>query len=183
MTLNSITDKSHVILVDEIDNQIGVMEKIEAHQKALLHRAVSVFIFNSGGEWILQRRALGKYHSNGLWTNTCCSHPYPGESSLEAAKRRLMEEMGMKCDLKEIFTFTYKASLDNELTEYELDHVFIGISDDLPQINEEEVWEWKAVSKSNLYMDLNINSHMYTVWFRKLYESVGNYFSGNTENN
>lgn len=161
-----------VILVDSDDNQIGVSEKMEAHRKALLHRAVSVFIINSKGEWLLQRRALSKYHSNGLWTNTCCSHPYPNETSIDAANRRLVEEMGMKSLLNELFSFTYKEVLDNELTEYELDHVFIGISDENPRINLNEVMDWKYISFGDLRNDIELNPNNYTVWFKKIFERV-----------
>lgn len=162
----------HVILVDENDIQIGTMEKMEAHEKALLHRAISVFLLNSKGEWLLQRRALNKYHSNGLWTNTCCSHPYPNETSSEAAKRRLKQEMGLETNLKEIFHFTYKEPLDNKLTEHELDHVFIGTTNVEPIINQEEVVEWKYISYSDLLYDLKNNPENYTVWFRKIFERV-----------
>ncbi len=161
-----------VVLVDSDDNQIGVSEKMEAHRKALLHRAVSVFICNSKGEWLLQRRALDKYHSKGLWTNTCCSHPYPNESSIDAANRRLMEEMGMRCELNELFSFTYKEVLDNDLTEYEFDHVFIGISDEKPTINLEEVMEFKYIDFSDLHKDIGLNPNNYTVWFKMIYERV-----------
>jgi len=170
-------DKTHVILVDNNDIQIGIMEKMEAHKKALLHRAISVFIINTKGEWLLQRRALNKYHSNGLWTNTCCSHPFPGESNLEASNRRLMEEMGMKCKLKELFSFTYKEELDNDLTEYEFDHVFYGFSDELPKVNSDEVMEYKYMNYFNLYKDINANPDNYTVWFKKIYERVYQYLS------
>ena len=135
-----------MILVDESDNPVGLMEKMEAHRKALLHRAISVFIINSKSEWILQKRALDKYHSKGLWTNTCCSHPLPGESDIESANRRLVEEMGIHCKLKKLFSFVYKEKLDDELTEYEYDHVFIGISDTEPDINISEVVAWKKLS-------------------------------------
>jgi len=175
MASKSLTDETFVILVDEIDNPIGVMEKMEAHRKACLHRAVSVFIMNSKGDWILQRRAFSKYHSNGLWTNTCCSHPYPNESSLAAANRRLTEEMGIDCSLKEIFSFLYMEPLDNELTEYELDHIFVGISDDFPKLNIEEVAEWKAISFSELHTDVITNPDTYSVWFRKLYKRVNDF--------
>ena len=119
----------YVILVDENDNETGMMEKMEAHQKALLHRAISVFICNTKGEWLLQRRASNKYHSSCLWTNACCSHPHPGETYSKAASRRLKEEMGIETLLTEIFSFTYKANMENGLTEHELDHVFVGITD------------------------------------------------------
>jgi len=169
--------ETQVILVDSNDNQIGTMEKMEAHRKALLHRAISVFIFNTKGEWLLQRRALDKYHSGGLWTNTCCSHPFPGESVIEAANRRLKEEMGMKSKLKELFSFTYKEPLDNELTEYEFDHVISGISDSSPIINIDEVMEYKYVSYYYLYNDLRSNPNNYTVWFKKIFERVHQYIS------
>jgi isopentenyl-diphosphate Delta-isomerase len=161
-----------VILVDEQDNQIGLMPKTEAHKKALLHRAISVFIFNSNGEWLLQRRALTKYHSSGLWTNTCCTHPMPGETNMDAANRRLRQEMGMQCPLKELFSFTYKEALDNELTEHEFDHVFIGITDSIPQINPNEVTEFNYINYSELILDIQKNPNHYTVWFKKIVERV-----------
>jgi isopentenyl-diphosphate Delta-isomerase len=161
-----------VILVDEKDNEIGLMPKTEAHKKALLHRAISVFIFNSDGKWLLQRRALNKYHSGGMWTNTCCTHPLPNESNIDAANRRLRQEMGMQCSLKELFNFTYKEALDNELTEYELDHVFIGISDFIPRINAVEVAEFKYVKFKYLSLDIKKNPSHYTVWFKQIIERV-----------
>lgn len=165
-------DEPFVILVDEKDNETGKLGKLEAHRKALLHRALSVFIINSAGEWILQRRALNKYHSNGLWTNTCCSHPYPGETCPEAAKRRLLEEMGMHSELKEIFHFTYKEKLDNDLWEHELDHVFIGTTDDLPVVNQLEVMDWRAVSFDEIEREINDNPATFTAWFRHIYRQV-----------
>ncbi|MBK6284436.1 MAG: isopentenyl-diphosphate Delta-isomerase [Draconibacterium sp.] len=167
--------QDYVILVDENDNEIGAMQKMEAHQKALLHRAISVFICNLNGEWLLHKRASKKYHSNGLWTNTSCSHPFPGESNLDAANRRLMEEMGLKTDLVEIFSFTYKEPLDNELTEYELDHVFFGITDDKPVINPDEVDDWKYIPFNELEADIKKNPGNYTVWFLKIFNRVNEY--------
>ena len=161
-----------VILVDKNDKEVGQLEKMEAHRKALLHRAISVFICNTKGEWLLQRRAFDKYHSNGLWTNTCCSHPFPGETSLEAAKRRLAEEMGLQANLKEIFWFTYKEPLDNELTEHELDHVFVGVTDKLPVINTDEVNEWKYIGFDELKTDIANDPEKYTVWFKMIFEEV-----------
>lgn len=161
-----------VILVDKNDRQIGTAGKMEAHHKGLLHRAVSVFIVNSRGEWILQKRAHDKYHSNGLWTNTCCTHPNPGETVEDSAQRRLMEEMGIKCDLIKLFTFIYREKLDRELTEHELDHVFLGITDNLPVINTQEVEEWEAVSYNDLHDDIRKNPSDYTFWFREIYERV-----------
>ena len=162
----------YIILVDENDKVTGILEKLEVHYKALLHRAVSVFIFNSKGEWILQQRALQKYHSKGLWTNTCCSHPYPGETCLQAASRRLLEEMGLQSDLREIFSFIYKEQLDNGMTEHELDHVFIGISDDLPALNHHEVMDWRNVSYTDLEREIAENPAHFTVWFRQIYRQV-----------
>lgn len=172
MTVNTQSDATYVILVDKEDNDIGMMEKMEAHRVPLLHRAVSVFVTNSKGEWILQQRAWGKYHSKGLWTNTCCSHPYPGETSLVAAHRRLVEEMGIECPLKEVFCFVYKEPVDDELIEYEFDHVFVGVSDDIPKLNCDEVSDWKAISFSDLDKDIRSFPDLYTVWFRKLYQQV-----------
>lgn len=164
-----------VILVDRNDVPTGTADKLEAHQNALLHRAVSVFLVNSKGEWLLQRRALDKYHSKGLWTNTCCTHPMPGESARHAAARRLTEEMGMTCRLRFLFSFIYKGELDNELTEHELDHVFLGFSDDLPVINREEVEDWKYTVFEELKKDVVANPSEYTYWFREIFEEVYNH--------
>ena len=132
-----------VILVDEKDKEIGLEEKIKAHKEGKLHRAFSVFVFNQKGEMLLQRRALTKYHSGGLWTNTCCSHPRKGEDVDKAASRRLKEEMGFSCGLKEVFSFIYKTGFDNGLMEHEFDHVFVGAYESEPKINPEEVAEYK----------------------------------------
>lgn len=155
-----------VILVDEQDHETGVMEKMEAHRQGLLHRAFSVFVFNGQGELLLQRRALSKYHSAGLWTNTCCSHPRPGEATLDAAHRRLREEMGMDCDLALKTTFIYKTPFDNGLTEHELDHVFTGRSDQQPLINTGEVegFAWKPLAV--IRKDMEAQPELYTSWFR-----------------
>jgi isopentenyl-diphosphate delta-isomerase len=155
-----------VILVDERDNQVGVMEKLQAHREGRLHRAISVFIFNSRGEMLLQQRAAGKYHSAGLWTNACCSHPRAGEAVEHAAARRLQEEMGMKCELKETFNFIYKAQLENQLTEYEFDHVFTGISDEIPMPEVAEVSKWKYIAVAKLVEDVASNPDQYTEWFK-----------------
>ena len=165
-------DYPYVILVDNDDNQTGITGKMDAHHKALLHRAVSVFIINSSGKWILQRRAFDKYHSRGLWTNTCCTHPQPGETNIEAAERRLNEEMGIECSLSELFSFVYREKLDNNLTEHELDHVFLGITDDIPVINTSEVEDWGAISYDDLHNDIQKNPSDYTYWFRMIYENV-----------
>ena len=164
--------KIYVVLVDESDKEIGIAEKMEAHRKSLLHRAISVFIVNSKGQWLLQRRALSKYHSQGLWTNACCTHPFPGESNVDAAKRRLLEEMGLSSDLRKLFHFTYIEKLDNELTEHELDHVFVGVTDDLPKINTDEVMDYKYIDFKDLNEDIKRNPQNYTVWFRMIFERV-----------
>ncbi len=165
-------DETKVILVDENDIQTGISGKLEAHEKALLHRAVSVFIINKQGEWLLQRRAFDKYHSNGLWTNACCTHPHPGESVFDAAKRRLKEEMGMACSVTWLFSFIYKEKLDNDLTEHELDHVFFGMTDDDPVINTEEVEEWKRMKYQEIEKEISEFPDKYTYWFKMIYQRV-----------
>lgn len=162
-------NEEYVILVDENDRQIGVMPKMEAHQKAMLHRAFSVFIFNDKNELMLQQRALQKYHSPGLWTNTCCSHQREGESNIEAGKRRLFEEMGFVTDLKETISFIYKAAFDNGLTEHEYDHVMIGYFNDEPRINLEEVANWKWMALDDVKIDLNMHPENYTAWFKIIF--------------
>ena len=162
-----------VVLVDENDHETGTCEKLAAHLSGELHRAISVFIFNSEKKMLLQKRALSKYHSGGLWTNACCSHPHPGESTLNAAKRRLQEEMGIKEEnLKYVFNFTYKAFLDNDLIEHELDHVFIGKTDEIPVPNSEEVSEWKYISISELEQNLKENPNAYTHWFKLIFDRI-----------
>jgi len=158
--------EEYVILVDEKDNETGVMEKMEAHEKALLHRAFSIFVFNDAGQMMLQRRAHSKYHSPGLWTNTCCSHPRPGESLAEATQRRLVEEMGFSCKLEEVFSFIYRAGFDHGLTEHEFDHVFTGRYNGDPAINPDEVAGWRWVSVPELLEDVRNKPEAYTVWFR-----------------
>lgn len=161
-----------VILVDQQDNPLGTMEKMEAHEKGVLHRAFSVFVFNAQQELMLQRRALSKYHSGGLWTNTCCSHPREGEEAIDAAHRRLVEEMGFDCKLSKAFQFIYKAELDNELTEHELDHVFIGQFEGEVKINPEEVHEYKYVSIDDLVQDIQQHPETYTEWFKICLQEV-----------
>ena len=158
-----------VVLVDENDNPIGLMEKIEAHEKALLHRAFSVFIFNKKGELMLQQRAASKYHSPLLWTNTCCSHQRDGETNLEAGKRRLFEEMGFNADLKELFSFVYKAPFDNGLTEHELDHVMVGYYENEPKINKDEVEAYRWMTLEDVKTDIEKNPQIYTVWFKIIF--------------
>jgi isopentenyl-diphosphate delta-isomerase len=155
-----------VILVDENDNELGSMEKIEAHKKAVLHRAFSIFIFNDAGQMMLQQRALSKYHSPGLWTNACCSHPRPGETLEEAIQRRIVEEMGFSCEMEKVLDFIYKAPFDHGLTEHELDHVFIGKYNADPVINPEEVEAWKWIELNELLFDVKANPANYTVWFK-----------------
>jgi isopentenyl-diphosphate delta-isomerase len=159
-----------VILVSEADDQLGLMEKMEAHKKGVLHRAFSVFIFNKSGQLLLQQRALGKYHSPGLWTNTCCSHQREGESNVEAGKRRLKEEMGFNCDLKEVFWFIYKADFDNGLTEHELDHVMVGYYNQDPVVNEQEVASFKWMSLKDVKDDISGNPGRYTEWFKIIFK-------------
>ncbi len=169
--------EEQVILVNEKDEQIGLMEKIEAHQKALLHRAFSVFVFNDKDEVMIQQRALGKYHSPGLWTNTCCSHQKPGETNTQAGERRLQEEMGFTTPLKEVTSFIYKAPFDNGLTEHEFDYILIGHYNDVPQINEEEVASWKWVTLDFLKKDIQANPDIYTAWFKIIFEKYYQYIS------
>ena len=159
-----------VILVDKDDNQIGLMPKMEAHEKAVLHRAFSVFIFNKKNELMLQQRALHKYHSPGLWTNTCCSHQRNGETNIEAGKRRLQEEMGFTTSLEEITSFIYKAPFDNGLTEHELDHVMIGNYEKAPNINPDEVADWKWMPLEDVKIDISNTPENYTVWFKIIFE-------------
>lgn len=161
-----------VILVDKDDLPIGLMEKMEAHEKGILHRAFSVFIFNSNNELLLQQRAIHKYHSGGLWTNTCCSHPRIEENNFDAANRRLQEEMGMVCDLQYLFNFTYRADFEDGLTEHELDHVFFGLSDKLPLINRSEVESYRYVDLNSLKTDIELHPELYTAWLKICLEKV-----------
>ena len=162
--------EEQVILVNEKDEPIGLMGKMEAHEKGLLHRAFSVFIFNSKQEVLLQQRAACKYHSPNLWTNTCCSHPRAGETNQQAGERRLQEEMGLQVPLREGFSFIYKAPFDNGLTEHEYDHVLVGYSDAQPQINPEEVASWKWLSLEAIKEDILQSPERYTAWFKIIFE-------------
>jgi isopentenyl-diphosphate Delta-isomerase len=155
-----------VVLVDEKDNAIGTMEKLEAHRQGKLHRAFSVLVFNSGGEMLLQKRASGKYHSAGLWTNACCSHPSPGEKIEDATRRRLREEMGIELQPEFSYSFIYKISLENDLIEHELDHVYTATFDGEPEINSSEVQDWKFVNMHWLRDDIQANPDAYTYWFK-----------------
>ncbi|MEA4935112.1 MAG: isopentenyl-diphosphate Delta-isomerase [Paludibacter sp.] len=164
--------ENDVILVDVNDQEIGSMNKMEAHHGAHLHRAISVFITNTKGEWLLQQRTIEKYHSKGLWSNTCCSHPAPGEKTGEAAARRLMQEMGISAKLTDMFSFTYRAELENELTEHEIDHVFWGISNDLPQPNPHEVMNYRYIDYASLKKELSSRPELYTEWFKMIADKV-----------
>lgn len=154
-----------LILVDENDTELGQMEKLEAHQKGLLHRAFSILIFNSNQEILLQQRAASKYHSPLLWTNTCCSHPRPKETIDVAAKRRLKEEMNLEVPLKNVFSFRYRAELDKNLIEHELDHVLFGFSDENPILNPEEAADFRWISLSDLKLEIQQNKSNFTQWF------------------
>lgn len=166
--------EEQVILVNSKDEQIGLMPKMEAHEKALLHRAFSVFIFNDENELLLQQRASHKYHSPNLWTNTCCSHQREGESNVGAGKRRLFEEMGFECEIKEIFSFIYQAPFDNGLTEHELDHVMIGYYNENPVINKEEVADYCWMKIDDIKQDIAKNPTKYTVWFKIIFKEYLN---------
>jgi isopentenyl-diphosphate delta-isomerase len=159
-----------VILVDPHDRQIGVEEKLKAHREGKLHRAISVFLFNERGEMLLQKRALNKYHSGGLWTNTCCSHPRPGEAIEHAAARRLQEEMGVVCALQKAFHFIYKAALDGGIIEHEFDHVFIGHYSGQVNPDANEVAEYRWLNISVVKNDLKNSFENYTVWFKIAWE-------------
>lgn len=168
--------EEQVILVDQLDNPLGTMGKMEAHEKAVLHRAFSVFIMNDKGETMLQQRAADKYHSPCLWTNTCCSHQRPGESNIEAGKRRLREEMGFETELRELFSFIYQAPFDNGLTEHELDHVMIGYYNEEPAINGDEVMDWKWMKPESIKQDMTERPERYTAWSRIIFDKFYNHF-------
>tara|TARA_R100001369_G_scaffold92561_1_gene138364 strand:- start:23322 stop:23840 length:519 start_codon:yes stop_codon:yes gene_type:complete len=165
-----------VILVNQKDEPIGLMPKMEAHEKGLLHRAFSVFIFNEKNELMLQQRALSKYHSPGLWTNTCCSHQREGESNIAAGKRRLQEEMGFSAELEDTISFIYKAPFDNGLTEHEFDHILVGNYNEEPKLNPEEAEDWKWMGLEEVAKDMEVNPSVYTEWFKiifdKYYQSI-----------
>lgn len=160
----------HVVLVDTDDREIGAMEKMEAHRKGMLHRAFSVLVYNSRGELLIQQRASGKYHSAGLWTNTCCSHPRPGETMKEASARRLREEMGITAETRFLYKFQYRVALENDLVEHELDHVFSATFDGNPDANPAEVQGWKFIPVQTLLADMKASPENYTYWFRMIME-------------
>ena len=172
--------EENVILVNDKDEPIGLMPKMEAHEKAVLHRAFSVFVLNSKNEIMLQQRAHHKYHSPLLWTNTCCSHQREGETNIEAGSRRLFEEMGFKTDLKELFHFIYKAPFDNGLTEHELDHVMIGYYNDAPNINPEEVEDWKWMPIEAVKTDIQNHPDLYTIWFKIIFDQFYHFLEEHT---
>ena len=165
-------NRNKVVLVDEKDNVLSEMEKLEAHSKGMLHRAFSVFIFNDKSEMLLQQRAKNKYHGAGLWTNACCSHPALNEDVCESASDRLEYEMGIKCDLQFLFSFIYHSPVENNLTEHEYDYVFVGKTNDLPKINPSEVENYQWSSTEKIAADLATNPENYTVWFRKIFSKV-----------
>lgn len=156
----------NVILVDHSDNELGLMEKLEAHLTGKLHRAFSIFIFNQNQELLIHKRADSKYHSGGLWTNTCCSHPRPGETLDQAAHRRLKEEMGFDCQLQHKFHFIYSANLENGLVENELDHVFFGRFDGIPVLNQEEASEWRSIGLNELQNEIEQDPSRFTAWLK-----------------
>jgi isopentenyl-diphosphate Delta-isomerase len=177
---------NQVVLVNESDETVGVMEKMDAHRTGVLHRAFSLFVINSSGEMLLQQRAFSKYHSGGLWTNTCCSHPYPNEEVSHAVHRRLQEEMGFDCPIEKFGTLLYKAEVGNGLTEHEYDHLFVGYYDKAPVANAEEVADWKYITLPELQLQLTLNPHNYTAWLRMAFpiflDKCGGYpFSALTE--
>jgi len=169
--------EEQVILVNEQDEQIGLMGKQEAHEKARLHRAFSVFVFNDANQMMLQQRALHKYHSPGLWTNTCCSHQREGESNIEAGTRRLQEEMGFTTDLRETTSFIYKAPFDNGLTEHEYDHILIGSYNGEPDLNPDEVAAWKWMDMEDVDKDIKQNPEIYTAWFKIIFEKFNQHLA------
>src|SRR5690554_2038317 len=166
------TSQEYVILVDDMDREIGTCEKLEAHQKALLHRAFSVFLFNERGELLIQQRAAEKYHTPGLWTNTCCSHPTPDEPIEVGIQRKLFQEMGINAPVTKIFKFTYKAAFDNGLTEHEVDHVYIGEYNGIPNPNPEEVQAWKYSSLQEIKREVKADGNGFTPWFKLLIDRV-----------
>lgn len=172
-------EEENVILVNSLDEQIGIMPKMEAHEKALLHRAFSVFIINDKGETMIQQRAAHKYHSPLLWANTCCSHQRVGETNIEAGNRRLKEEMGIETELRELFSFIYKAPFDNGLTEHELDHVMVGYYNGEPTLDPEEVADWKWMRPEDIKLDISVHPDKYSAWFKIIFDKFYDHISQN----
>lgn len=169
---NQDMNEEQVILVDHNDRETGTMGKMQAHREGRLHRAISVFIFNSEGKWLLHKRASTKYHSGGLWTNTCCSHPRVGESPTEAASRRLQEEMGIACNLKFLFKFKYCEDVGDGLTEHEFDHVFAGQTDSAPSPDPHEASDWSYFTTEEIETHLKETPERFTKWFGLIFERV-----------
>lgn len=179
--INQKTMEDILILVDENDNEIGLLDKLSVHQQGLLHRAFSVFVFNSNDELLLQKRAEDKYHSGGLWSNTCCSHPRSGETTLFAVNRRLKEEMGIECAPEFKFSFIYKTNFENGLTEYEYDHVYVGESDQIPSPDENEVQDWKYISLENLQHEIKKNPENFSEWLKICLPEIIKYVNEDTD--
>jgi isopentenyl-diphosphate delta-isomerase len=164
--------KEEVILVNESDEVVGVAEKLATHACAALHRAFSIFVFSSAGELLLQKRTTTKYHSKGLWSNTCCGHPRPGESTEAASQRRLYEEMGFECEVRKVFSFTYYVELENGFFEHEYDHVFIGQFDGSPKPSPDEVEDWKWMDLATLRIDMQESPEDFTYWFKLSFDTL-----------
>jgi len=177
-----MNEEEKVILVDENDDMVGTMGKMEAHKQGLLHRAFSIFIFNSKGEMLLQQRAITKYHSGGLWTNACCSHPMPGEKTQDAAQRRLMEELGFETPIEKIFDFTYKAEFDNGLTEHEFDHVFAGEYEGELEINPDEVNDFVYKEVSAIKNEMQTEPQKFTAWFHIAFPKIEEWWISRYQN-
>ncbi len=173
--------EEQVVLVDGDDHAVGTMGKIQAHREGQLHRALSVFVFNNEGELLLQKRADSKYHSPGLWTNTSCSHPRPGENIADAASRRLAEEMGMSCALTFVFSFTYRSELDQGMIEHEIDHVFVGRTDDVPEPDSSEVSDWAYADLEEIRNQIETTPDRFTSWFPLCFERVIENISGSLQ--
>ncbi len=165
-------EEQQVTLVNEQDEPIGVIEKMEAHERGLLHRAFSIFIFNSRGELLLQQRSMDKYHSGGLWTNTCCSHPRPGEETIPAAQRRLREEMGFTTGLEKVFDFIYRADFNNGLKEFEFDHVFVGEHNGKVEVDKEEVMDYAFKKMDEIRQSIDRTPQKFSIWFRAAFPKI-----------
>ena len=171
--MQSTEPADQVVLVDERDRELGSFPKLQAHQEGRLHRALSVLVFNTSGELLMQRRAIGKYHSGGLWSNTCCTHPGPGEPVADAARRRLFEEMRLTCEVERVGEIVYRAEFESGLVEHEYDHLFIGRSDADPRPNADEVADWRWMSWNAVRLDLAANPAAYTRWLGLVLDEVG----------
>jgi isopentenyl-diphosphate delta-isomerase len=175
-------EEDKIILVNEHDDMIGAMDKMEAHKQGLLHRAFSIFIFNGKGEMLLQQRALTKYHSAGLWTNACCSHPIPGEKLQEAAERRLMEELGFETPIEKIFDFVYKAEFDNGLIEHEFDHVFAGEYEGEINVDPGEVQDYTYIEVASIKNMLQQTPQKFTAWFHIAFPKIEEWWASRYQN-